>query len=114
MQCEPHPSYSAGVASYPDGTKQLVVCCVQSFEDYHPTLILNLDTLLWRQGPAACPIRLMPVNIPYGDTFLIASGTIIYKYSVESEGWDVMPQQMKRYRTEFAATLVPDDYIACF
>ena len=76
-------------------------------------MILDLDTLLWRQGPVPCPTGGWAVSIPYGGTFLMADWKNVYMYNLETGWWDVIAQYIETYRQGFAATLVPDDYIAC-
>ena len=106
----------AGLVTLADGRKEVVVAAGSPTT---ATQIFSFESQTWRRGQDF-PLEIAyGESVPFGDTFLVVGGLTdnsqdtIYKYNIETEGWDLMPQRLKNARREFAAFLAPNDYITC-
>ena len=106
----------AGLVTLADGRKEVVVASGQYTT---ATQIFSFESQTWRRGQEFPSELGQGRSVPFGDTFLVVGGLsssyhdTIYKYNIETEGWDLMPQRLKDTRDQLTAFFVPDDYITC-
>ena len=107
----------AGLVTYPDGTKGILVA-----GGYRETSVefLNLDTLIWEPKQRLPKEISTAASVPYQDSFLIVGGDTfgsrydtIYYYNPGTDQWDLLNQTMIYERSIFAAFMVPDSYANC-
>jgi hypothetical protein len=111
----------AGLVIHSDGRAEVVVAAGWAT---NATQVFSVDTQTWRLG-SDFPAGTLGggSSVPYGDTFLVVGGSIngafgpvqdtIFMYEVETGQWVSLPQRMSVARVEFAAFLVPDDFVSC-
>ncbi len=113
----------AGLATRDNGDQELVVAGGE-FNDTSD--ILDLKTMMWRDGPKL-PFDLQNgASVEFGSTFLLVGGysilggnvmESIIEYnpgpSIGNESWTVRNETLKMARQDFAAFMVPNNYVAC-
>lgn len=112
-------SLQAGVVTYPNGQKKLVVA--GGYRD-STTSILDLDTLTYYPGPNLPYDIYYGSSVQFGNTFLIAGGysyslsndlDTIFEFDPSNELWIERTEKMQQGNYAMAAFMVPDGYIEC-
>ena len=99
-----------------DGKKEIVVAG-GIFSSL--STIYDIDADTWREGPPLPSVRFWGTTVLMNNTFLIVGGanqsqspeTVIWKYNVENNTWDVMGESLSAGKTHFSAFWVPNDYL---
>ena len=112
-------SLQAGVVTYPNGQKKLVVAGGDSDPS---TSILDLETLTYYPGPNLPYDIYTGSSVAFGNTFLIVGGysryesdylDTIFEFDPSNEVWIERVEKIQRGDAAMTAFMVPENYIEC-
>ena len=111
----------AGLVTYTNGLKKVVVAGGWGGQNIQSTEILNLETLEWESGPDLPNVMASSgESVPFRNSFLIVGGykgknylDMIYEFDLDTDNWKLKPQRLKKGRLFFTAFLIPDDIAGC-
>jgi hypothetical protein len=124
MNDQTRTSPFAGLVTFPDGRKEVVVA---GGEFQTSTEIFSFDDMTWRNGPNDIPTDgaalFFGASVQFEDTFLAVGGTdghalgvvttTIFKFDPATEDWVELCEKLTIPRRDFTSFLVPADYIQC-
>ncbi len=110
------------VRSQRTGKESVVVAGGHTNTPVDTVHILDLDTLAWRAG-ANLPVTISAgASVPHDDRLFIAGGNsatrrnlnTLYRYDVDANSWNLLPERLSKGRWEAAAfTVSRDAFPAC-
>ena len=109
-------SSQCGLITHADGKKEIVVAG-GIFSSL--STIYDIDADAWREGPPLPNVRFWGTTVPIDNTFLVVGGanqsqrpqTVIWKYNVGDNDWDIVGDSLSTGRTHFSAFWVPSDLL---
>ena len=112
------------MAYYPDGRRKLVVAggAIAQTTLTATSVLLDLDTMVWSNGPNLPMAINMALAVPYKDSFIIVGGVTpggsnaqhnIFEFNVNTESFDFRGESIQISRYHHWAFLVPDEAVNC-
>ena len=77
------------------------------------SLILDLNTFTWRNGPSFSSTVETSYAAQYGNTFVVVDESGIYEFDPENEEWITRPEALDRSRGDMTAIFVGDTIVNC-
>lgn len=82
--------------------------------EHATTQILDLDTLVWRDGEDLSVDY--PSHVQFGNTFLVVGGTdsdAIYEFEPDSETWITRTERLSSEKKGFTTMMVSENVVEC-
>ena len=77
------------------------------------SLILDLETLAWRNGPSFSSTVDTSYGAQFGNTFVVVENSGIYEFDPENEAWITRPETLSSSRADVTAIFVKDNIVSC-